>query len=83
MEVVGVVGHIRHDGLDVDPRPQVYFNYLQRAQDRMALVVRGSAERAALTAAVVQRFAKSIPSSRSTTSGRWTRWWSDRRRNAG
>jgi predicted permease len=40
IEIVGVVGHIRHDGLDVDPRPQVYFNYLQRAQDRMALVVR-------------------------------------------
>jgi putative ABC transport system permease protein len=40
IEIVGVAGHIRHDGLDVDPRPQVYFNYLQRPQDRMALVVR-------------------------------------------
>ncbi|HEV8348373.1 MAG TPA: ABC transporter permease [Vicinamibacterales bacterium] len=38
--VVGVVGHIRHDRLDDDVRPQVYWNYKQRTQDRMALVVR-------------------------------------------
>jgi limonene-1,2-epoxide hydrolase len=31
IETIGVVGHIRHNGLDVDPRPQVCFNYLQRA----------------------------------------------------
>jgi predicted permease len=42
--VVGVVGHIQHDGLAVDQRPQVYWNYLQRAQDRMALVVRTSGD---------------------------------------
>jgi putative ABC transport system permease protein len=54
LEVVGVVGHIRHDGLDVDPRPQVYFNYLQRAQDRMALVVRGAEGAPRLTGAVAQ-----------------------------
>ena len=38
--IVGVVGHIHHDRLDDDGRPQVYWNYMQRAQDRMALVVR-------------------------------------------
>jgi predicted permease len=38
--IVGVVGHIRHDGLTTDPRPQVYWSYQQRVQDRMALVVR-------------------------------------------
>jgi putative ABC transport system permease protein len=38
--IVGVVGHIRHDGLDVDPRPQVYWPLKQRGQDRIALVVR-------------------------------------------
>jgi putative ABC transport system permease protein len=40
IEIVGVVGHVRHTGLDVDPRPTAYWNYLQRAQDRVALVVR-------------------------------------------
>ena len=39
LTIVGVVGHIRHDRLDDDGRPQVYWPYKQRAQDRMALVV--------------------------------------------
>lgn len=40
MTIVGVVGHIRHDRVDRDVRPQIYFPFDQRAQDRMALVVR-------------------------------------------
>ena len=51
--VVGVVGHIRHDGVTVDTRPQVYWHYLQRAQDRMALVVRGKVPPERLVADVV------------------------------
>jgi putative ABC transport system permease protein len=54
VEIVGVVGHVRHDGLDVDPRPQVYWNYRQRAQDRMVLVVRGRQDARALVPAVLQ-----------------------------
>jgi putative ABC transport system permease protein len=54
MTIVGVVGHIRNDGLDVDPRPQAYFSYLQRAQDRMALVVRGHADARLLAPVIVQ-----------------------------
>jgi len=54
VEIVGVVGHVRHDALDVDVRPQVYWNYLQRAQDRMVLVVRGGETAAGLVPAVVQ-----------------------------
>jgi putative ABC transport system permease protein len=56
MTIVGVVGHIYHDRLDEDVRPQVYFNYGQRAQDRMALAVRTHSEvgaiGASLTAAI-------------------------------
>jgi len=40
MTIVGVVGHIRHDRVDEDSRAQIYFPFEQRAQDRMALVVR-------------------------------------------
>jgi putative ABC transport system permease protein len=54
MEIIGVVGHVRHDGLDIDPRPQVYFNYLERVQDRMALVVRGHQDVSALTPGILQ-----------------------------
>jgi putative ABC transport system permease protein len=54
IEIVGVVGHVRHDGLDVDRRPQVYWNHLQRAQDRMVLVVRAATDLRSLTPAVLQ-----------------------------
>jgi putative ABC transport system permease protein len=51
-EIVGVVGHVKHDGLDQDPRPQIYWPHTQRAQDRMAMAVRTSGDPAALTGAV-------------------------------
>jgi putative ABC transport system permease protein len=54
IEIVGVVGHVVHDGLDLDTRPQVYWNYQQRAQDRMVLVVRGNGDAAALAPLVRQ-----------------------------
>jgi putative ABC transport system permease protein len=39
-EVVGMVSHVRHESLDSDRRLQIYWNHLQRARDRMTLVVR-------------------------------------------
>jgi putative ABC transport system permease protein len=52
-EVVGVVGHIRHDKLSLDERPQVYWSYRQRVQPRMALAVRTSQDPNLLTAGVL------------------------------
>jgi len=52
VEIVGVVGHLRHDGLDTDPRPLIYWPYQQRTQDRMAMVVRTTVEPASLASAV-------------------------------
>jgi putative ABC transport system permease protein len=52
IEVVGVVGHIRGESLDRDPRPQIYWPYQQRTQDRMAMVVKTTANPSSLTAAV-------------------------------
>lgn len=40
--VVGVVGHVRATGLEVDPRSQVYWSYRQWTQDRMVLAVRST-----------------------------------------
>lgn len=51
--IVGVVGHIRHDGLDVDRRPQVYWPQTQRTQDRLALVVRTKQDPEAMTATII------------------------------
>jgi putative ABC transport system permease protein len=52
-EIIGVVGRIHHDSLDSETRTQVYWNYRQRTQDRMALAVRTTGDPAALTAAVI------------------------------
>jgi len=43
-QVVGVVGHIRHESLESDQRLQIYWNYLQRARDNMVLVARTSGD---------------------------------------
>ncbi|HUQ81073.1 MAG TPA: ABC transporter permease [Gemmatimonadaceae bacterium] len=50
--VVGVVGHVRHTGLDGDSDPQVYWNYPQRPDGRMTLVVKTQTEPAALTRSI-------------------------------
>jgi putative ABC transport system permease protein len=55
IEVVGVVGHLRHDSLGTDTRPQIYWNYEQRAQDRMALVVRTKKAPESITAGVISQ----------------------------
>jgi putative ABC transport system permease protein len=52
-EVVGVVGHIRHEKLESDERLQIYWNYQQRARDRMSLVVRTSGDPHALVTPVL------------------------------
>jgi len=52
-EIIGVVGHIRHDSLDADPRAQAYWSFKQMPMDRMALVVRAERNAAALTSSVV------------------------------
>jgi len=51
-EIVGVVGHVRQEGLDSDPRPQVYWPHQQRTQDRMAMVVKTTADPSALAAPI-------------------------------
>jgi putative ABC transport system permease protein len=41
-EVVGVVGDVRHTGLDGEPRPEIFFPHLQDPFGSMTYVVRGS-----------------------------------------
>jgi putative ABC transport system permease protein len=42
IEVVGVVGHTKHEGLDADARLQLYVSYRQAPQPFMAVAVRTS-----------------------------------------
>ena len=53
LTIVGVAGHIRHDRLEEDVRPQIYFPYKQRTQDRMALAVRTRTDPSTIGASLV------------------------------
>ena len=52
--VVGVVGHVRTAGPEVDPRPQVYWSYRQWVQNRAVLAVRSEIESKALFTPVIR-----------------------------
>ncbi|MBW3534022.1 MAG: FtsX-like permease family protein, partial [Gemmatimonadetes bacterium] len=68
-EIIGVVGDIRHEGLDVEPRPMLYFVHAQSPRTwfpvrGMTLVLRSSVEPTALTSAArreVQAMDPSLP----------------------
>jgi len=61
LQIIGVVGHIRGDSLETDPRPQLYWPKMQRRpesqqqQDRAALVVRTSGQPASFASAVIEQ----------------------------
>ncbi len=50
--IVGIVGDLRHQRLDVAPNPEVYVSYLQAAPYAPLLVIRTSADPAGLAAAI-------------------------------
>jgi hypothetical protein len=52
VEVVGVIGDVRHDGLDTPPRPEFYRPLTQTFMFPMHLVVRTAGEPSALAGAV-------------------------------
>ncbi|MFL6520469.1 MAG: ABC transporter permease [Chthoniobacterales bacterium] len=54
LHVVGVVGDVRDEGLDADPRPVVYANYFQRpaAAAQFSIVAHARGDAAALTDAM-------------------------------
>jgi len=51
-EIVGVVGDIKHDGLDLPSEPAVYVPYLQTPDSGMTLVVRATGDSLGLVGAV-------------------------------
>src|SRR5205823_11851771 len=61
LTIVGIVGDVRDNGLDRDPRPTVYTNYFQRpaAAAEFSIVVRGRDNIAGLTSAM-RREARSL-----------------------
>jgi ABC-type antimicrobial peptide transport system permease subunit len=62
LEIIGVVGHIRNDSLESDPRPQVYWSDSQPVsdanrpyKDRAALVIRTGNHPESLAGAVIEQ----------------------------
>jgi len=51
IEVVGVVGHTAHEGLDAEKRVQLYFSHRQGNPGQLAIALRTRGEPTALTAA--------------------------------
>jgi putative ABC transport system permease protein len=54
MEIVGVVNHVKHYGVDQLSRPEIYLPYTQSPIPSFTLVVRTSGDPGAITAAVRQ-----------------------------
>lgn len=61
VEIVGVVGHVRDETLETDPRPQIYWALKQQIQDRGALVVRTTARPESFAPAVVEQIRMEDP----------------------
>jgi putative ABC transport system permease protein len=69
-EIVGIVGHVKHKGLEGESRAQYYYPFSQRPASDMFLVVRTSTEPSALAGTVrsaVAALDKDLPVYRVTT----------------
>jgi putative ABC transport system permease protein len=51
-EIVGIVGDVKHERLDADPKPELYFPYRQYPNTFMSLVVRTSSDSPGMIAAI-------------------------------
>lgn len=51
-EIVGVVGNVKHQGLEAEPKPEVYFPYQQLPKNFMSVVVRTSSDPVSMIPAI-------------------------------
>jgi putative ABC transport system permease protein len=61
IEIIGVVGDVRHEGLDTDPRPEMFFSQGQSGDGSMTYFVRAAGDPASLIPAVQQRIWDQAP----------------------
>jgi len=62
--VVGVVGDVRHSGLDKEPQPEIYYSYKESPVPPMSLVIRSHVDPTALIGMVrgeIRRLDKNLP----------------------
>jgi putative ABC transport system permease protein len=63
-EIVGIVGNVKHFGLDADDDPEIYISYTNQFWPATNLVVRGTGDPAALVSGIrrqVESLDKSVP----------------------
>ena len=73
--IVGIVGDVRHEGMEVPARPTVYFTHERSATSVMHLVVKTSGNPDALgPGAGYARYGNSTRRCRSRPCSRWTPW---------
>ncbi len=73
-EIVGVVGDVKHHGLDSTPRPTIYWPHPELVYNSMTLVVRSKADPVPLTSfirAIVQSLDPDLPISEVRTMDQW------------
>ncbi|MFY9731984.1 MAG: ABC transporter permease [Candidatus Acidiferrales bacterium] len=73
-EIVGVVGDVKHHGLDSTPRPTIYWPHPELVYNSMTLVVRSNADPLPLTSsirAIVQSLDPDLPISEVRTMEQW------------
>jgi predicted permease len=61
VEIVGVVGHVRSESLETDPRPQVYWPEAQQTQDRGALLIKTAGNPASFVSPAVAQIHSENP----------------------
>lgn len=61
VEIVGVVGHVKHDGVDVESIGAIYWDYRQSPQDRAVIVARTTAAPAGVAGAIGARIRELDP----------------------
>ena len=59
-EIVGIVGDVRHAGLDAETTPELYVSYLQEPASRLTIVTRARAGDAAAIAASVRQSIREV-----------------------
>ena len=61
IKIIGLVGDMRHRGLDLDPKPEYYFAHNQRPYRGMILAVRSAQDPRSLTTAIRREISRLDP----------------------
>ena len=76
--MIGVVGDVRHVGLDMEPRPEVYRPYAVNPLGAPILVIRTASDARPLIRMLSAEVRSVSAECRPTTIYEWRHWWTAR-----